>query len=131
MAGAFGFEAEHYDTSLKVGELMLLPAARAAAKDTILIADGFSCREQVRQTTDRVPMHLSEVIQMGLRGDTAGEFPERNYVTAEPKQPSLLSALSVIAGCALLTGIVLRVLAASRPTKPIYSRSPFNRWRHK
>ncbi len=72
MAGAFGFEREHYDISIKCGERALLPAVRQSAKDTILIADGFSCREQVRQTTDRVPLHLSQVLQMALREGERG-----------------------------------------------------------
>jgi hypothetical protein len=46
MAGAFGFEVDHYDTAMRVGELMLLPAVRKAGKDTLLIADGFSCRNR-------------------------------------------------------------------------------------
>ncbi|MDQ6912261.1 MAG: FAD-binding protein [Verrucomicrobiota bacterium] len=72
MAGAFGFEKEHYDISIKCGERVLLPAVRNAAEDTLLIADGFSCREQVRQTTDRMPLHLAEVICMGLHQGDSG-----------------------------------------------------------
>ncbi|MGB8647735.1 MAG: FAD-binding and (Fe-S)-binding domain-containing protein, partial [Anaerolineae bacterium] len=54
MAGAFGFErGDHYDVSIKAGERVLLPAVRGAARDTLIIADGFSCREQIAQTTNR------------------------------------------------------------------------------
>ena len=53
MAGAFGFEKDHYDVSIKVGERALLPTIRNADKDTLIIADGFSCREQIDQSTDR------------------------------------------------------------------------------
>ncbi len=53
MAGSFGFEAEHYDVSVAVGERRLLPAVRAADADTLIIADGFSCREQIAGLTDR------------------------------------------------------------------------------
>jgi FAD/FMN-containing dehydrogenase/Fe-S oxidoreductase len=67
MAGGFGYELDHYDVSLKVGERVLLPAVRAASADTLLIADGFSCREQVRQATGRKPMHLAQVISRALR----------------------------------------------------------------
>jgi FAD/FMN-containing dehydrogenase/Fe-S oxidoreductase len=66
MAGSFGFEAEKYDTSLAIGELELLPAVRQAAADTLIIADGFSCREQVTQCTGRQTLHLAEAIQMAL-----------------------------------------------------------------
>ncbi|MGI8968821.1 MAG: FAD-binding and (Fe-S)-binding domain-containing protein [Chloroflexota bacterium] len=64
MAGAFGFERDHYDISVKCGERVLLPAVRAAADDTLIIADGFSCREQIAQTTNRRALHLAEVLQM-------------------------------------------------------------------
>src|SRR5262249_50760205 len=53
MAGSFGFEARHYDVSMAVGERALLPAVRRAAADTLIIADGFSCREQIAQATGR------------------------------------------------------------------------------
>ena len=69
MAGYFGYEAgEHYDVSVKVGELKLLPAVRNAEKETILIADGFSCREQIAQQTDRKALHLAQVLQSGIKG---------------------------------------------------------------
>src|SRR5246127_2060297 len=57
MAGAFGFEHEKYDVSVAIGELELLPAVRRAEADCLVIADGFSCREQIAQTTDRQALH--------------------------------------------------------------------------
>lgn len=66
MAGAFGFEKEKYDISLAIGELELLPAVRNASPETLLIADGFSCREQIEQCTGRKAMHLSEVVRMAI-----------------------------------------------------------------
>jgi len=66
MAGAFGFEKEKYDVSLAVGELELLPAVRKVSADTLIIADGFSCREQITQSTGRSSLHLAEVIRMGM-----------------------------------------------------------------
>ena len=66
MAGSFGFEDGHYEVSCKIGELVLLPAIRRAAKDTLIIADGFSCREQIRQATDREALHTSQVLQLAL-----------------------------------------------------------------
>ena len=68
MAGSFGFEKDHYDVSIKCGERVLLPTVRAAARDTLIIADGFSCREQIVQATGRHALHLAQVIQMALRG---------------------------------------------------------------
>jgi FAD/FMN-containing dehydrogenase/Fe-S oxidoreductase len=66
MAGAFGFEKEKYETSIAIGELELLPAVRNAPADWLIISDGFSCREQIRQCTGRTALHLAEVIQMGF-----------------------------------------------------------------
>ena len=72
MAGAFGFEKEHYAVSMQIGERALLPAVRAASADTLIIADGFSCREQIAQATGRQPLHLAQVIQLALReGESA------------------------------------------------------------
>jgi len=68
MAGGFGFEKEHYDLSIKAGERVLLPAVRQADQDTLIIADGFSCREQISQTTGREALHLADVIHMAARG---------------------------------------------------------------
>jgi Fe-S oxidoreductase len=67
MAGAFGFEKEKYDVSLAIGELELLPAVRNAPADWLIVADGFSCREQIEQCTGKKTLHLAEVIQMALQ----------------------------------------------------------------
>jgi FAD/FMN-containing dehydrogenase/Fe-S oxidoreductase len=80
MAGAFGFEQDKYETSIAVGELELLPAVRKAAADCLIIADGFSCREQVAQCTDRHALHLAEVIQMALVGERPQAYPELRQV---------------------------------------------------
>jgi Fe-S oxidoreductase len=74
MAGAFGFEKKKYDVSRAIGELELLPAVRQAPTDWLIVADGFSCREQIAQETDRHALHLAEVLQMALREAT--ETPE-------------------------------------------------------
>jgi FAD/FMN-containing dehydrogenase/Fe-S oxidoreductase len=67
MAGSFGFERDKYDMSMAIGELELLPAVRRAPPDWLIIADGFSCREQIAQGTPRNALHLVEVLQMALR----------------------------------------------------------------
>ncbi len=71
MAGPFGFEKEKYAVSLAIGELELLPAVRNAPDDWLIIANGFSCREQVQQSTGRRALHLAEVIQLAMRQDAA------------------------------------------------------------
>jgi FAD/FMN-containing dehydrogenase/Fe-S oxidoreductase len=81
MAGAFGFErGEHYDVSVKAGERVLLPAVRTADDETLVIANGFSCREQIAQGSERRALHLAEVLQMALRQETASGRPESSYV---------------------------------------------------
>ena len=66
MSGSFGLEVEHYDASLQMGELALLPAVRAAASDAPIIADGFSCRHQILDGTGRQAMHVATVLQRAL-----------------------------------------------------------------
>jgi Fe-S oxidoreductase len=67
LAGSFGFEAgEKYDVSIAAGERVLLPRVREADRDTLIVADGFSCRTQIEHTTDRKALHLAEVIALGL-----------------------------------------------------------------
>ena len=72
MAGAFGFDAHNYEISVAIGERVLLPAARNADAETIIITDGFSCREQVEQLTDRKPLHLAQVLQRAINSPASG-----------------------------------------------------------
>ena len=67
MAGAFGFEKGKYEVSMAVGERVLLPAVRSASEDTLILADGFSCREQIAQGTPRRALHLAEVVQRAYK----------------------------------------------------------------
>jgi Fe-S oxidoreductase len=71
MAGSFGFERGKYDISVAIGEQGILPAARTADETTLIISDGFSCREQVSQTTGRRVHHTAEVLAMALDPDLA------------------------------------------------------------
>src|SRR5258707_1497038 len=64
MAGSFGFEKDNYEVSLAIGERVLLPAVRKAGPETLIVCDGFSCREQITQTTTREPIHLAELLQL-------------------------------------------------------------------
>ena len=74
LAGNFGFENGHCDVSVACAEDKLMPAVRDADPDTLILADGFSCRTQIRElATDRKPMHLAQVIAAALsahEGDT-------------------------------------------------------------
>jgi FAD/FMN-containing dehydrogenase/Fe-S oxidoreductase len=69
LAGNFGFERGHYEVSTAVGELVTLPAVRAAAAGTAVLADGFSCRTQVQQSTGRQAQHLAELIDRALHSE--------------------------------------------------------------
>ena len=66
MAGAFGYEREHYDLSLAMGERVLLPAVRATEPTTRVIADGFSCRCQIENGTGRRALHSAEILAEAL-----------------------------------------------------------------
>jgi FAD/FMN-containing dehydrogenase/Fe-S oxidoreductase len=76
MAGSFGFEADKYDVSVQIGERVLLPAVRRAAPDTLIIADGFSCHQQIEGLAGRRALHIAEVLQMAIRGQGNGQTEE-------------------------------------------------------
>jgi FAD/FMN-containing dehydrogenase/Fe-S oxidoreductase len=67
MAGAFGYEAEHYEMSMKIGELAVLPTVRAAAADTLIVAGGTSCRHQIDDGAGRQAQHLARVLDRASR----------------------------------------------------------------
>jgi FAD/FMN-containing dehydrogenase/Fe-S oxidoreductase len=113
MAGAFGFEADKYDVSVAIGELELLPAVRKASPESLIIADGFSCREQIAQCTNRRALHLAEVIQMAARDQSppGNQYPELDQF--EKQQADLrksmkragIGAVAIAAGLGLLSAL--------------------------
>jgi FAD/FMN-containing dehydrogenase/Fe-S oxidoreductase len=66
MAGSFGYEKEHFDISMKIAELVLLPAVRAAPPETIIAAPGTSCRHQIKDGTGRIAQHPAEILHDAL-----------------------------------------------------------------
>ncbi|HEY7657115.1 MAG TPA: FAD-linked oxidase C-terminal domain-containing protein [Burkholderiales bacterium] len=68
MAGAFGYEAAHYDISMKMAELALLPRVRKAAAGELIVADGTSCRHQIRDGSGRQAIHVARVLERALAG---------------------------------------------------------------
>ncbi|HEY9396738.1 MAG TPA: heterodisulfide reductase-related iron-sulfur binding cluster, partial [Burkholderiales bacterium] len=68
LAGPFGYEAEHYDVSMRMAELNLLPAVRAADPDTLIVADGTSCRHQIEHGANRPALHVARVLELALDG---------------------------------------------------------------
>jgi FAD/FMN-containing dehydrogenase/Fe-S oxidoreductase len=116
MAGSFGFKAEHYEVSAAIGELELLPAVRSAPKDWLIVADGFSCREQIAQGSDRHALHLAEVLQMALQPsvlDKDDPFPE-SRVVREQEEEIRASMKRAGIGLGALAGAGLLLWAASR-----------------
>ncbi|MHB1951283.1 MAG: FAD-binding and (Fe-S)-binding domain-containing protein [Acidiferrobacteraceae bacterium] len=81
LAGAFGFEREHYDLSMQIGEHAVLPACRAAAADELIIADGFSCRTQIEHATGRRALHTAELLDLAFAqaspGNAGASSPRR------------------------------------------------------
>jgi FAD/FMN-containing dehydrogenase/Fe-S oxidoreductase len=112
-AGSFGYETEHYDVAMKIGEQVLLPAIRKAPADTLIVADGFSCREQVRHATSRWAMHPAEVLALAVEshGDLPSGMPDQRYLE-EPARPDLKTAGLVAASFA--AGALLATVAAAR-----------------
>ena len=102
MAGPFGFSDEKYEVSMRIGERVLLPRVREADEDTLIVANGYSCREQITQTTDREALHLAEVMMLADRFGPGGPrvgTPETHADRADPpERPSAGAAAAVGAG---------------------------------
>ena len=110
MAGGFGFEQDHYAVSIGAGERVLLPAVRQAPLSALIVADGFSCREQIEQMTNRRALHTAQVVHMALRreGDGApGYYPEAAYPEVAAWTPAVALPLLLGLGTGALAGLVL------------------------
>ncbi|MDP9409966.1 MAG: FAD-binding protein [Actinomycetota bacterium] len=119
LAGSWGFEEDKHELSMKIGERRLLPAARDADGDTIIMSDGFSCKTQIQQgDTGRRGLHTAQVIKMALDhgsgGTPRGERPEQGYpdVVLDGRSPDLKIAATV--GATLAGGALAWRLAKSR-----------------
>ena len=75
MAGSFGYEKEHYELSMKIGELVLFPTIRQATEKTIIVAPGTSCRHHIKHGTGRDALHPVEVLYQALRRDYLDQNP--------------------------------------------------------
>ncbi|WP_434665389.1 FAD-binding and (Fe-S)-binding domain-containing protein [Paraburkholderia sp. A3BS-1L] len=93
MAGSFGFNADHYELSMRIGEDKLLPLVRQAPRETLVVTNGFSCREQIAQGAGRHTLHIAELALRSLAGaqqglharvpeHAPGHAPERVEATA-------------------------------------------------
>jgi Fe-S oxidoreductase len=102
MAGSFGFEADHYEISVAVGERRLLPAVRDAPEETLIVADGFSCKTQVAELTGRRALHIAQVLAIAREqgpGGPAGR-PEDGRPDVEP---ATVSAWKLAAAAAAIS----------------------------
>ena len=109
MAGSFGYEKDKYDVSIAVGERALLPAVRKADVSTLIIADGFSCKEQITQETARFALHPAEVMKLALdHGERGGRtaYPESEIIAPRLKaqQRGMLRA-GIITATAIAAGV--------------------------
>ncbi|PZH20788.1 FAD-binding oxidoreductase [Streptomyces sp. NTH33] len=111
LAGNFGFERGHHEVSMAVAEQGVLPAVREAAPDSLVLADGFSCRTQIEQGgTGRRALHLAEALALGLEGNLPSRRPER--LAERPSHPSRAARWAATAGAAAL--IAAAAAAAGR-----------------
>ena len=119
MAGAFGFEKGKHEISVKIGELGLLPAVRKALPRDLIVGDGFSCREQIAQLTERRALHTAEVLQLALHPEFAGDgHPEAELVRerARALQRSKRHTLAAL-GAFAAGGIILARLLRNRDSE--------------
>jgi FAD/FMN-containing dehydrogenase/Fe-S oxidoreductase len=117
LAGNFGFERGHHEVSMAVGELGVLPAVRAAAPSSLVIADGFSCRTQVEQGgTGRCAVHLAEALAFGLDGPVPAHHPEKLSVrpAASRSDARLVTAVASAALTAAAAGAAVLCLRGRR-----------------
>jgi Fe-S oxidoreductase len=118
MAGSFGFHAEHYEISQTIGELELLPAVRQAPPDWLIIADGFSCREQIAQNTSRRALHLAEVLQLALQPsamDKDDPYPESRAVREQEAEiRASMKQAGIAAGTIAAAGFLTWALTRNR-----------------
>jgi Fe-S oxidoreductase len=118
MAGYFGYQkGRHYEVSVKAGETLLLPSVRGASANTLIVTDGFSCREQIEQQTNRKGLHLAQVLQMSLHQHNSDKVPayaEKMYIDGmQLKAPRKMRNTLLIAGSvALVTIVLLRLRVA-------------------
>jgi len=112
MAGSFGFEEDKYEVSVAVGEHSLLPAVRKEGLSTLIVADGFSCREQISQHTGRHALHLAEVLRLGQNGNKRWMYPEGEIVSNRKKalRRAKVRAVATLAGVGLGAVLLAKAL---------------------
>ncbi len=109
LAGSWGFEAGHHEVSMQCGEQGLLPKVRELDSDTIVVADGFSCKTQIEEgETGRRALHVAQVLKLAHEHGAAGPpgpKPESGYYGMKPKAPAKRRAIKAVAAVAVLAGV--------------------------
>jgi FAD/FMN-containing dehydrogenase/Fe-S oxidoreductase len=123
MAGSFGFENGKYNISVDIGERVLLPAVRRSDPSTLVVVDGFSCREQISQLTHRTALHTAEVLALALHHPeiTAPAPPEHHLARHRKKaqkQSMIKAALTV--GTIALAGLAIALLRRRKSRAPAH-----------
>jgi Fe-S oxidoreductase len=117
LAGSFGFESGKYQFSLDCGEQALLPAVRKAAPDTVVVANGFSCKTQIEDAgTGRRALHLGQVMSLAQREANLsdGTPPERRLEGSRPAPPITTRAIRIGAVAAVAAGAAAVAVQAAR-----------------
>ncbi|HWE02223.1 MAG TPA: FAD-binding and (Fe-S)-binding domain-containing protein [Tepidisphaeraceae bacterium] len=119
MAGAFGYEKEngHYEVGVAAGERVLLPEIREAGDDVLIVADGFSCQEQIEQQTNRTALHTAQVLHMALRNKVprAGKRPEAGVLEARNRAQRIAKTRTLIGlGVGVVAAIAIGRYCADR-----------------
>lgn len=105
LAGSFGYEAGHHEISMQIGNRVLLPKVREAAPDTYIVADGFSCRQQIAHGSPRKAMHTAEVLAMALQQKPKRPNSRRPIETGQTQPEASSPLLSLVAAGALGAGL--------------------------
>lgn len=113
LAGSFGFEKDHHEISMASGERVLLPAVREQDEQTMILTNGFSCREQIAQGTIRKAVHLAELMHIAIReenyksnGETPENYYQKNY-GQKYKETNLVPALWTTLGIVAIIGLTV------------------------
>jgi Fe-S oxidoreductase len=107
MAGGWGYEPDHYDVSMACGERVLLPKVREASPETLVVADGFSCRSQIEQgDTGRGALHVAEVIKLARERGAIPAYPEHalREERSSRRRPRFRRAAFALGTTALVAG---------------------------
>ncbi|HEY3667387.1 MAG TPA: FAD-binding oxidoreductase, partial [Polyangiaceae bacterium] len=124
LAGSFGFENGKYEVSQACGERVLLPRVRDASSETLILADGFSCRTQIEQGTERRALHLAEVLELALQhgpaGPGPGVRPEQGFVDERTRALERTRRKAALVCSAIALGLLAGAgcwLKARRPSR--------------